>query len=85
MRWIAAAAAALFLVLMMGGVWYWTRPGGDVFADCRSSAVAGGAGAIGGPFELVTNLSKTDGNVAETEPANTASCYRRTFAIPARL
>ncbi|MBR9837654.1 MAG: SCO family protein [Rhodobacteraceae bacterium] len=59
MRWIAAAAAALFLVLMMGGVWYWTRPGGDVFADCRSSAVAGGAGAIGGPFELVNAQGET--------------------------
>ena len=59
MRWIAAAAAALVLVLMMGGVWYWTRPGGDVFADCRSSAVAGGAGAIGGPFELVNAQGET--------------------------
>lgn len=59
MRWIAAAAAALVLVLMMGGVWYWTRPGGDVFADCRSSAVAGGAGAIGGPFELVNAKGET--------------------------
>ncbi|MHA7867375.1 MAG: SCO family protein [Salipiger thiooxidans] len=59
MRWIAVAAAALVLVLMMGGVWYWTRPGGDVFADCRSSAVAGGAGAIGGPFELVNAQGET--------------------------
>ncbi|WP_289150113.1 SCO family protein [uncultured Salipiger sp.] len=59
MRWIAAAAAALVLVLMMGGVLYWTRPGGDVFADCRSSAVAGGAGAIGGPFELVNAKGET--------------------------
>ncbi|EEX13159.1 protein SenC [Citreicella sp. SE45] len=70
MRWIAAAAAALFLVLMMGGVWYWTRPGGDVFADCRSSAVAGGAGAIGGPFELVNAQGETvtDADVF-TEPS----------------
>ncbi|NVK62859.1 MAG: SCO family protein [Rhodobacteraceae bacterium] len=70
MRWIAAAAAALFLVLMMGGVWYWTRPGGEVFADCRSSAVAGGAGAIGGPFELVNAQGETvtDADVF-TEPS----------------
>lgn len=29
------------------------RSGGDVFADCRETAVSGGNGAIGGPFSLI--------------------------------
>ena len=31
----------------------------DRFAQCRSSAIAGGSAAIGGPFELVTDLGET--------------------------
>ncbi len=32
---------------------------GDPFAACRSAAVAGGAGQIGGPFELVSETGET--------------------------
>lgn len=61
MRWIAVAAAVLFLAVTAGLAIYrsYFLPGGDVFADCRSSAVAGGAGAIGGPFELVNAKGET--------------------------
>ncbi|WP_121060982.1 SCO family protein [Chachezhania antarctica] len=66
-----AIAAVIVAVLFVGGVWAltaWPR-GGDQFADCRSSAVAGG-GDIGGPFELVNaqgaNVSDAD---VITEPS----------------
>jgi protein SCO1 len=42
----------------------------DRYAQCRDSAIAGGAGSIGGPFELVdhTGRTVTDADVL-TEPA----------------
>lgn len=52
---IAAAAAALFL----GAMWYMGRPGDDPFAECRTSQVAGGRAAIGGPFTLVDETGRT--------------------------
>lgn len=44
--------------------------GDDLFAQCRSSVVAGGAGAIGGPFTLIdeTGATVTDAEVV-TEPS----------------
>lgn len=50
-----AIGASLFAAVALGGMaWYATRPAAeDQFAQCRGSAVSGGAGAIGGPFELV--------------------------------
>ncbi|MBY6004005.1 SCO family protein [Salipiger bermudensis] len=61
MRWIAAVAAALVLALLLGGIWFVTRPSdvADRFEPCRSGAIAGGAGQIGGPFELVNAQGET--------------------------
>ena len=57
---------------LMGGLWIATELGKpeDQFAQCRASTVAGGAGAIGGPFELVNAAGETvtDTDVI-TEPA----------------
>lgn len=41
--------------------WYVSRSdtSGDQFAQCRASTVAGGAGALGGPFELVNAAGDT--------------------------
>ncbi len=45
----AVSVAAIFMI----AIYQYTRNGGeDRFAPCRSSAVSGGAGAIGGPFTL---------------------------------
>lgn len=57
-----ALLAALFVAALAGGTWFLTRAdsaGGDQFAQCRSSAIAGGAGTIGGPFELVNAAGET--------------------------
>lgn len=45
----AVSVAAIFMI----AVYQYTQNGGDDrFASCRSSAVSGGSGAIGGPFTL---------------------------------
>ncbi|WP_343080457.1 SCO family protein [Ostreiculturibacter nitratireducens] len=44
----ATSAVAIGLVAMLAV----TRNGDDIFAECRASQVAGGGGAIGGPFTL---------------------------------
>lgn len=52
---LAAIAAAVFV----GGAWFATRnTSDDQFAQCRASAVAGGA-TIGGPFELLNSKGET--------------------------
>ena len=60
------------LVGILGGTWLATSgsKSDDQFAQCRSSTVAGGAGAIGGPFELVNAAGETvtDAEVI-TEPS----------------
>lgn len=68
---LVAIVAAGGLVALSAGIWVatqWGR-GDDPFADCREGAVAGGAGAIGGPFELVlpSGEAVTDADVI-TEP-----------------
>lgn len=63
---LAAVAAAVFV----GGAWFVTRSANaDQFAQCRASAVAGGA-QIGGPFELQNAKGEivTDKDVI-TEPS----------------
>jgi len=51
---IAVAGAGAFYVTSQGD-----EAGGDRFAQCRASNVAGGAGQIGGPFELVSETGET--------------------------
>lgn len=64
--------AALAIIGMLGGVYFVTQSNqsDDVFAECRASTIAGGAGAIGGPFELVNAQGETVTDVdVITEPA----------------
>ncbi|SFL04427.1 SCO family protein [Shimia haliotis] len=54
-----AAVAVFVVILALGGMWYVSQSGDkDQFAQCRTSQVAGGTSAIGGPFTLVDG----DGN-----------------------
>ncbi|MEO9651276.1 MAG: SCO family protein [Roseobacter sp.] len=59
-RTIALLSVAAVIGLM-GGIWIATQnsDGDDQFAQCRASTIAGGAGAIGGPFELVNSVGDT--------------------------
>lgn len=70
-RFIALFGAAA-VVGLMGGIWFATQGAQDdgEFAQCRSGAVAGGAGALGGPFELVNSAGETvtDADII-TEPS----------------
>lgn len=51
---VVATVSTVAMVGLMGGIWYATQgDDGDKYAQCRSSTIAGGVGAIGGPFELV--------------------------------
>lgn len=69
-----AGSALALVAVMLGAMGYlaFTRsgPSNDQFAQCRSSQVAGGAGAIGGPFTLVNGegVTVTDADVI-TEPS----------------
>lgn len=56
-----AVLAVIVVIAALGGSWYVTRGANsdDVFAQCRMGAVAGGASAIGGPFELVSETGET--------------------------
>jgi protein SCO1/2 len=50
-----AIAAVAVTVSALGGIWAATEftGSGDRFAQCRATQIQGGAGAIGGPFELL--------------------------------
>lgn len=58
---IFATSAAIGLAALLVGIWVFTgfRTSDDLFASCRSSVVAGGAGQIGGPFTLLNSKGKT--------------------------
>lgn len=60
-RMIAFAAAAIVLagLAAMYVAGFGGSDTGDRFAQCRASNVAGGAGQIGGPFELVSETGET--------------------------
>ena len=49
---VAVVLVLLWLVILRSGP-------DDQFAQCRSSQIAGGAGAIGGPFELINASGET--------------------------
>ena len=53
-----AILAGVVVVAGLGGTWFFSQGagGGDQFAQCREGAVAG---AIGGPFELVSETGET--------------------------
>lgn len=58
---IIAIGSAVALAVLLGGIYWMTMRSDpdDQFAQCRASNVAGGAGAIGGPFELVSETGET--------------------------
>lgn len=69
-RTVAILASAAVIALV-AGLWYASRPAsGDPFDPCRTTAVAGGTNAIGGPFTLVNGAGETvtDAEVI-TEPS----------------
>lgn len=58
---IIAILSAILVIALCGAIYVVTmgRSGDDRFAQCRASAVAGGAGQIGGPFTLVDETGQT--------------------------
>ncbi|SHE31754.1 protein SCO1/2 [Ruegeria intermedia] len=55
-----AILATVVLALGLGAMWLMTRGGPeDKFAQCRTSQIAGGSAAIGGPFELINSKGET--------------------------
>ncbi|MCL3881591.1 SCO family protein [Marivita sp. GX14005] len=61
MNRLAIASGAIALVVLLGAVWYVAGPssGGDQYAECRATSVAGGTDQIGGPFTLVNAEGET--------------------------
>lgn len=60
-RALIAVTSAVAVAALLGATWYVTSGpnGGDKYAECRTSAVAGGTSQIGGPFTLVDENGKT--------------------------
>jgi protein SCO1/2 len=58
---LIAPLAILGIAVFVAVFWLVSRqdPNGDQFAQCRASTVAGGAGALGGPFELLNAKGET--------------------------
>ncbi|GHG83133.1 SCO family protein [Pseudodonghicola xiamenensis] len=58
---IYAIIAVVVAAVGLGAIWFVSRPlgGGDRFAQCRSSQVAGGTAQIGGPFTLINSKGET--------------------------
>lgn len=59
-RIYTTVAAVLVAALLGGTVWLmFSARGDDQFAACRTTQIAGGVAAIGGPFELVDHTGRT--------------------------
>jgi len=58
---IYSAIAAGFVVMLLAalGIMIMTGDRNPDFAQCRGTQIAGGAGSIGGPFELVDHTGRT--------------------------
>lgn len=58
---VYAALAITVVAGLVGGtaLVVWNQNQNDPFAECRTASVAGGAGAIGGPFTLTDGSGKT--------------------------
>lgn len=58
---IYSIVAAGLVAAMLGVMAFliWDGRGTDQFAQCRESSVMGGAGSLGGPFELVDQAGRT--------------------------
>ncbi|KPQ06930.1 MAG: cytochrome oxidase biogenesis copper metallochaperone PrrC [Rhodobacteraceae bacterium HLUCCA12] len=56
---IGAAALIAAMLGVLGWLVFAGRGGDDQFAQCRDTAISGGAGSIGGPFELVDQDGRT--------------------------
>ncbi len=55
-----AILATVVLAIGLGAMWLLTQGGADdKYAQCRSSQIAGGSAAIGGPFELLNAKGET--------------------------
>lgn len=67
---VAVAVAASALIGSVAANWFVNSAEEDVFAQCRSSSVAGGSAQIGGPFELLNAQGETvtDADII-TEPS----------------
>lgn len=70
-RFYAIAGSVAVVAVLGVSTWIAFGTGNDdVFAQCRASQVAGGAGSIGGPFQLIdeTGATVTDADVI-TQPS----------------
>lgn len=59
MRQGLVVGSASALALLIAGTAYVVLSAPDGFSDCRQGVIAGGAGAIGGDFELLDEAGKT--------------------------
>ena len=58
-KFFALSGAATVALGLAATAYFAMAPGNDPFAGCRTTAIAGGAGAIGGEFELVAHTGET--------------------------
>ncbi|WP_441347482.1 SCO family protein [Shimia sp. MMG029] len=58
---VVAAVAVFVAIFALAAMWFVGRggQGGDQFAQCRQTQIAGGTNTIGGPFELVHEDGQT--------------------------